>query len=354
MKFNKLFLAFAGAVLMASCSSDDDSTSEAPSGQYENGFFVLNQGNYGAANSNISFISNDLLTKENNIFSSINPTITMGDTGQDVGFYEDFAFIVLNGSNSIQVVNRFTFEHVATISSGLNNPRYIAFANGKGYVTNWGNATNPADDFVAVLDLASYSVISSISVVEGPERIIEENNKLYVAHHGGYGYGNSVSVIALPSNTVTSILVGDVPNSLEIENGVLYVLCSGKEAWSGAESNGSLKQIDLGSNAVVSYNFPLGEHPSNLVIENNKIFYTVNSNIYTKGLQEALPTTPLFSTTAQGVYGVYCFAIGDDQVYVGDAMDYNSNGKIYIYSMNGSLVKEHTVGVIPAGIYFNE
>lgn len=356
MKFCKLFLvALTGAVFFVSCNSDDDNAPELPLGAYDNGFLVLNQGNFGSSNSNVSYISNDFATHQNGIFNIVNPTITMGDTGQDIGFNEDLAFIVLNVSNSIQVVNRYTFEHVATINTGLSNPRYIAFANGKGYVTNWGNATVATDDFVAVLDLTSYAVTATIPVVEGPERIIEANNILYVAHHGGYGYGNSVSVISTSSNTVTSTIpVADVPNSLDVEDGFLYVLCGGKEAWTNDETAGALYQINLNGNQATTYNFPAGNHPANLVIEDNKIYYTVDSDIFMKTINAELPTQPLFSTTAQGVYGVYSFAVENNKIYVGDAGDYSSNGKVYVYSMTGSMQSQFTVGVIPAGIYFND
>lgn len=356
MKFSKLFLvALTGAVFFVSCNSDDDNAPQLPLGAYDNGFLVLNQGNFGSSNSDVSFISNDFNTQQNNIFSTVNPSTTMGDTGQDIGFHDNLAFIVMNNSSSIQVVNRYTFESVATITTGLSNPRYIAFANGKGYVTNWGNATVATDDFVAVLDLTSYTVTSTIPVVEGPERIIEEDNKLYVAHAGGYGYGNSVSVISASSNTVTSTIpVGDVPNSLEIENGTLYVLCAGNPTYSGAETIGSLHQISLTGTQATSYNFAMGDHPSNLVIEDNKIYYTVDSDIFVKSTSATLPTQPLFSTTTQGVYGVYSFAVENNKIFVGDAGDYNSNGKVYIYSLTGSLEKEYSVGVIPAGFYFND
>ncbi len=355
MKYTKLLLiALAGSIFFASCNSDDDSQGT-PLGNYDNGVLILNQGNFGAGNSNVSFISEDFVTQDNNIFASVNPGQTMGDTGQDIGFNGDLAFIVLNYSAKIEVVNRYTFESVATIEDGLENPRYIAFANGKGYVTNWGDGGNTSDDYVAVIDLTSYTVTSTIPVVEGPERIIEENNKLYVAHAGGYGYGSSVTVINAATNTVASTIeVDDVPNSLEIENGVLYVLSGGKPSWTEDETIGSLKQINLNNNNVVTYNFAAGEHPSNLVIENNKIYYTVDSDIYTKNLNAPLPSEPLFSTTSQGVYGVYSFAVENNKIFVGDAVDYNSNGKVYIYSLTGALEHDYTVGVIPAGFYFND
>jgi hypothetical protein len=357
MKFSKLvFVAFVSSVFLISCSDNDDSN-ETPLGSYDNGVLILNQGGFGNGNASISYLSDDFVTQQNDIFSLVNPTITLGDTAQDIGLYQDLAFVVLNYSNKIEVVNRYTMAHVATISSGLNNPRYIAFSNGKGFVTNWGDGGSASDDYVAVLDLSSYAVSSTILVAEGPERIIENNNKLYVAHAGGYNYGNTISVINGATNTLsTTINVGDVPNSLEVENGSLYVICGGNPSYAPTETAGSLVKINLSNNTVSNtINFPAATHPSNIAIEDNKVFYTIDDAIFSKALNETtLPSTPLFTTTAQGVYGVYSFAVENDKIYVGDAGDYSSNGKVYVYSSTGTLENQYTVGVIPAGFYFND
>lgn len=357
MKLHKLLLtAILGSFLFVSCSSDDNNDSK-PSGAYDNGVIVLNQGNFLKGNASISFLSNSFVT-ENNIFSTVNNGAVLGDTGQDIGFNGDLAYIVLNVSNKIEIVNRYTFAKVATISNGLDNPRYIAFHNGKAYVTNWGDGNIKTDDYIAIVDLKTNTVTGTIPVVEGPEKIIEENGKLYVAHAGGFGYGNTITVIKTANNTIeTTIAVGDVPNSIETENGKLYVLTSGKSEFSGSESAGKFHIITLNDNKVTkTLDFTGLTHPSNLVIEDNKIYYTLNNDVYTMTLTPtALPVASLFSTTAQGVKnGINCFAVEDSRIYVGDALDFNSNGKVYVYSLQGTLQHSTTVGLIPAGFYFND
>lgn len=357
MKFSKLvFVALLSATFFVSCTNDDNNN-ETPLGTYDNGVLILNQGNFGQGNATISYLSNDFVTQQNDIFHLINPTITLGDTAQDIGLYQDLAFIVLNVSNKIEVVNRYSMVHVATISTGLDNPRYITFSNGKGFVTNWGDGTNPNDDYVAVLNLSTYAVSSTIAVAEGPDRIIENDNKLYVAHSGGYNYGNTISIINATTNAfVTSITVGDVPNSLAIEGNSLYVICGGDPSYAPTETAGSFVKINLSNNTVSStINFPAATHPSNLVVNDNDVFYTVDDSIFKSIISATtVPTTALFSTTSQGVYGVYSFAVKNNKIYVGDAVDYNSNGKVYIYSATGTLEHDYTVGIIPAGFYFNE
>ncbi len=362
MNCSKLFLALTiGSLFFVSCSNDDAPTPEVPLGTYDNGVLVLNQGGFGHGDATVSYISSNFLVQQNDIFSIVNPSITLGDTGQDIGLNNEFAYIVVNVSNKIQIVNRYTMQNITSITEGLKNPRYIAFANGKGYVTNWGDGGNPDDDYVAVIDLSSNTVTSKIPVLEGPDRIIENDGKLYVAQTGGWGYGTKVTVIDAATNKVTStIAVGDVPDSMQIENGNLWVACTGNPSYASApavQSAGSLVKVSLATNQVLTtYAYTeVTKHLSNLVISGSDAYFTVDSGIYKFALSgTTLPEIQLFSTLDQGVYGVYSFAINNNNIYVGDAGNYSNSGKVYVYSMTGTLNKTYSVGVVPAGFYFNE
>jgi YVTN family beta-propeller protein len=354
MKLHKLILtAIAGSLLFVSCS-DDDNQGSGVTGPFNDGVLILNQGGYQAGNAEVSFLS-DEMQLQNNIFSGMNWGAALGDTGQDIGFNGNNAYIVVNNSQKIEVVDRVYFRYITTITQGLNNPRYIAFSGNKAYVTNWGSGVSTTDDFVAVIDLATNTVTSTIPVAEGPERIIEENGKLYVAHYGGFGYGNTVTVINSATNAVeTSINVGDVPNSLEAVNGKLYVLSGGKGIWSGSETFGKLHVINLSNNTVDHLIDFADVHPSNLDIEGSSLYYTVDSDIFKINIDAtALPAEPLFTTTDQGAYGVYSFAVRNGHIYLGDAGDYNSAGKIYVHNLDGQHHHTFTVGVVPSGFYFN-
>lgn len=358
MNFKKLtLLTLTLGIFFQSCQSDDEVINNLPLGDYENGMLILNQGNFGAGNSSISYFSYDFEVFQANAFQAVNPAISLGDTGQDIGFYEDKAFVVLNNSDKIEIINRYTLEHITTISTGLNNPRYITFAQGKAFVTNWGSGMNPDDDFVAVYNLNDYSLNANIPVVEGPERILTHNNRIYVAHEGGFNFNNKITKLNAANNQIEDVIeVGDVPKSLQVYNNQIYVLCGGIPSWAQNidETGGSFYQINENNEANEVLTFATNEHPTNLIQENNQFYYTINAEVFQLNAgATTLPSTPIFETTAQGVYGIYSFAVKNGFIYVGDAADYNSNGKILIYQSNGTLVQEKTVGVMPAGFYFN-
>jgi hypothetical protein len=357
MKNLKLFVSvILTSLFISSCSDDETGTLDNPTlGAYENGILIANEGNFGTDNSSISYFSGNLETFQLNAFTAANPGEILGNTCQSINFFEDKAYVILNGSNKIKVLNRYTLKLLGTISIGLNNPRYIDFANGKGYVTNWGDGLSSTDDFVAVLNLSSNTITSSISVVEGPEKLIVENNKIYVAHQGAFGVNNKISIINSTSNTVESTLtVGDLPQSLEIKAGFLYVLCSGKPAYTNSETGGKIYKINLANDTENTLTFPATSHPANLDIDNGNIYYTLGNKVFKIAENNfALPTTEIFNTTAQSINSFYGFAAKNDKIYIADAKDNNSAGTIAVYNVTGTLLTQKTVSVSPNGFYFN-
>ncbi len=356
-KFRK-FLSFGlalSALFLASCSSDDDDTQPTPDeAAFQHGIFILNEGNFGAGNASVDFLSNEGVVTHD-IFSLINNE-PLGDVAQSIYMDGDYAFIVLNGSAKVEVVNRYSFEKLGTVSTGLVNPRYMTILNGKGYVTNWGDPTDPSDDFVAVINLSNFTVSSTIPVAEGPEQIVSVNNLLYVAHMGGWNFGNTISVINPGTNSVSSsIQTGDVPKSLIASNDFLYVLCSGKPAWSGDETVGSMILFDTNTNLQIStVQFPLGVHPTKLVTDGNMLYYTEADIVKAVDMLDISNSTTLFSTSSQGVFGAYGMAVSNGKVYIGDAGDYTSDGKVLIYTTTGNLIGTHTAGLLPNNFGFND
>lgn len=353
MKLNKLLvLTFAIGLFFTSCSNDDDNTPILPKGDYENGILISHEGNFGQGNASVSFVSFDLNTVENDVFNNVNGEL-LGDTAQSIAFNGDLAYIVLNVSNKIEIVNRYTFESVATINTGLNNPRFIAFFNGKGYVTNWGDGSNAADDYVAIIDLATNTLeTSTISVEEGPEEIIASGSSIYVAHQGGFGQNNKVSVINGATNTVsTTITVGDVPNSLQLDNsGNLWVLCGGTPAWTGSETGGQLFKVNTTDNTSISMDFAETEHPNFLAFENGNLYFYLGGNVH-----KMVSTSSTLPTSAE-ITGLsfYNMTVNNGILYGTDAKDFTSEGSLTSFDLSTNTeINSATVNIIPGGIYFN-
>ncbi len=351
MKIRNVFLSLLIIGLSWSCTNDDDEVQE-PLGDYENGILVSNEGPFSNGSGTVSFISDDLSVVENGIFKKTNDE-DLGNIVQSIGFTDDEAFVIANVSNKINVVNRYTFEKIASITEGLNNPRYFIAANGKGYVTNWGDTADDSDDFVAIINLQNYTVEGTISVVLGPEAILAKDNTVYVAHQGAWGQNNKVSVINTTSNEVEKTLtVGDVPNSMQLDgSGNLWVLASGKPSYTDDETAGVLSKINTATNVVdTNFQFETTQHPGGLNLDGGELYYKLGDKVYKQNMSA---TSLNLDVALEGV-SFYTMVVNQGRLYGTDAGDYASNGTLTVYDLNTKLAIETlTVGIIPGGIYFN-
>ncbi|QYA26785.1 YncE family protein [Gramella sp. MT6] len=356
MNYKHLLLLFFIALLFNSCENDDCCAPVPETdAQFQSGIFVLNEGNFGSANASVNFINEENEENSAQIFNNING-FDLGDTAQSMEMHDVLAIIVVNVSNKIEIVNRFTFESLGTINTNLMNPRFAEVIGDKLFVTNWGDGGNPDDDFVAVFNLVNFSFIETIPVAEGPENLISVNNALYVAHKGGFSFNNIVSVIDSESNVVVKeIEVGDVPNSMVVQGNDLWVLASGKPSYADVETAGELSRIELATNEVVEFSeFPESSiHPENLQLSGNSAYFTIGKSVYQYDLGEELPESAEYSLDEVAV--LYGFEIHDNKIYVASPRaDFTGDGDLYIYDLgDGSLLDQYSAGINPNGIYFN-
>ena len=318
---------------------------------YQSGILIANEGNTQAGT--VSFVKDisPTPTVTNGIYNAVNSE-NAGMKVQSIGFYTNKAYIIAAGSNQITVVDRYSFLKETTITTGLNNPRYMTVIGSKAYITNWGNTASPTDDFVAILDLNSNTVTGTITVGEGPEQILAKGNKLYISHTGGTNFNNIVSIVDITNtSTVNTLTVGDVPNDMIFDALFnIWVVCEGKPASSGAETPGKLVRINTVDDSILTtLDFTGNTHPSGVAYDASQLYYHVNGSIFKMQENETtLPTTPVITSAA------YSMVAKDGKLYVGDAGNGTSDGTFKIYKLtDNSLENSVTVGVNPGAIYFN-
>jgi hypothetical protein len=339
------FLVIAiSALVIISCSSDDDNPQPViPDGDYFNGVLILNEG--GRAGGSVSFLGADQQEVVNDIFADANDGEGPGLFLQSIFFDDEKAYIISNGSNIISVVNRYTFELLGTVDSGLSVPRYGTVLNGKAYVTNLAEFNTDQDDYVAIVDLETLEIEETVIVGGAAEYIVSSSGEIYI-QNASFGNGNTISKLNPMSNTITETLeVGEGLNSMRAYNQKLYTL----------DSEG-VKQIDLATFTVeTEINKPEAlSSVSNLRIENDQLYYTSGTSAFTTSISSSeLSSEAIFDYGSDSVFGsFYGFEVNEGQIYVGDAGGFTSNGSLFIYSSEGQFVKEFSVGLAPNSFYF--
>ncbi|WP_264553631.1 YncE family protein [Flavobacterium sp. N2038] len=341
MKFKNLYLGIiASAFLFASCSNDDENN-DVPLGAYDNGVLILNEGNFKDVNASVSYLSNDLATFQNDIFKVVNAPTILGDVAQSLSFSNEKAFIVVNNSNEVEVVNRYTFKSLGTITEKLENPRYSVVLNDKLYVTN---AISKA---VTIYDAKTYAYVASIPLNKTAEKIVAANGKLYVTN-ASYGFGSEVTVINPATNTVTKTLtLENGINSIEANNGNVYVLA-------GNDTKSKLFKIDTATDTATSIESTTVKGALNMDIDGDKIYYTQGTGVYAIGLTAtSFSDKALFSVTDNSWSTFYGFGVIDGKIYSGDANAFTKDGTVTVYTSTGTVLKTLTVGLGPNGFYSN-
>ncbi|MEJ6749487.1 MAG: YncE family protein, partial [Flavobacteriales bacterium] len=134
-QFTKIGMIALSITIFTSCEQDTNDVFISE-GNYENGYFVTNEGNFDSGNGSISFVSNEG-NVEDDVFASVN-SVPLGDVVQSMTIIGENAYIIVNGSAKIEVASLDSMINLATIT-GLTSPRYIAsVSENKAYVTDWG------------------------------------------------------------------------------------------------------------------------------------------------------------------------------------------------------------------------
>lgn len=343
LRYALLVCTVAVAAFIGGCTDDTPVTPAPPTGVA--GVFVLNEGNFQRANASLSLYLPAADSIYNDVFRSVNGR-ELGDTGNSITLHDGRAYIVVNGSNRIEVIDIATRVRVHAIECSAGaSPRHIAFdEKGVGYITNLYANT------VSIYDAATRTITGEVAVGANPEGLLVARGHVLVAN-SGFGNGRSLSVISTATRTlVGSIPVGDNPQTLvALDASTALVLCTGAyNDWQDPNDDtpGMLYWIDLADRHVKD-SLVIGGHPQRLALDARGNAYTVAEDGITRIDLATKQITPRF--IAGAFYGL-ATASSLGHIYVTEPLDYVQPGRFVIYSENGVRIAAHDAGIIPGAI----
>jgi len=323
------------------------------------GVYIVNEGNFMYGNSSLSFYDPEAKRVYNDVFQARN-SAPLGDVAQSIAIWNQMAFVVVNNSGKIYVVDSRTAEFKGSIS-GLSSPRYVHVVDPKkAYVTDLYSRK------ITIFNPQTFQITGKIAVnnsksefsQHSTEQMLQYKNLTFV---NCWSYDNKLLVInSTTDQLVDSIEVFKQPNSMVIDKyNKIWVLTDGGFEGSpyGYEQPGLLK-IDAETQEIErSFRFALGEHPLKLCINstNDTIFY-LNKHVWRMPVTDKrIPDQPFITSEYTSLYGGF-YSLGIDpmnsEIYVGDAIDHRQNGIIHRYSPSGKLIDEFKVGITPGNFGF--
>lgn len=348
MKISKSLIYAAAAMAVFSCNSNDDDP-VMPKGAYENGILISNEGNFGKPNASVSFTDAGLQNVTEDIFSTNNGGAPLGDVLQSISFSGGNAYLVMNASNKIEMVDRYTFKKKATITSNLSSPRYMAFSGNYSYVTN--------NDFFKTKNVAIYSkdnnFIKSINFDRYAEKITEAGGYIYVQTDGvtyddayqELPTGHNISRINASTNNLDKPITltdSGIIRDMLSANGIVYVLSSDKTGTNLYKINGTTANTEK-----VALNNITGA--TKMALDNGRLYFLTSGGKVFSMPANGTATDKSFDFSAGYAYG---FNVIDGNVYIADS-DFVNPSKISVYSTSGALIKSFKGGMGTNGFYKN-
>ena len=348
MKLNKLLQIIFGFILLFSISCTSDYEEIVPEITYGNGLFITNEGNFGKPNAEVTFITKDLSLMQNDIYKAKNNE-NLGDVLQSMVVNGDKAYLLLNNSNKITIVDRITFKKTGEITAQLNTPRYMAIANGNLYVSNdkYGAAK-----FVNVYKLSDNSFVKKIDFASTStvENVVEAGGNIFV-QNASYGFGNTITKINTTSNTIEGAAIpvpnGDISKTIS-SNGNVYTIA-------GTSTDSYIYQISAAGSITKTTTLTGLPNGRNLQVDGGKYYFSSTNKIYSMDMNSTTtPTTALITAVDGGAnFTVYGFTVLDGRIFVSDVKGFTAPSEMTVYNTSGAVISKFTAGIGATSVYKN-
>ncbi|MBT1709896.1 hypothetical protein KK062_16745 [Fulvivirgaceae bacterium PWU5] len=353
MKSYVWLLAFSAILVFQRCSDDDGGKTAS---SVVTGVLVANEGNFLAANASVTYYNPEKDSSAQNIFRNAAGDFA-GDVLQSITLDGDRAYLVLNGSNTIEVANSTTFAREKTVAEPiLDKPQYVSIINDKAYISVWGpydadyNLTSSA---IVVADAKTMTITDTIPTRPGVGELFYAGGYLF-ASINNFGAAHVVSIIDPSKNEVIrDIAVTPGPAGMVLDaNNRVWVICRG--AYDAEESY--LESFDVKNTVQVQIHLDFRAGADLAVSPDGKTLYlTGGNNIYSMPVDsKEAPAAPLF--TAEDVTDLYSFGVNPENgdFYVGDARLFSASGEVYVYASDGTAKTSFATGVGPTQFIFKK
>lgn len=355
----KLFLlsALAVAMLMTACTKDEEVKQDNKPATTSATAYLINQGNWGSNEAEISSFDPAVGTMTNNFFQAKNNR-ALGDLAQDILQYGSKVYVTVSGSGTIEVLDAKTGVSSKKIEMGDRYPRYMAAEGGKLYVSCYYPAS------VVRIDTATLETEATCTLGENyPEGICIVGENLYVCNsygmttQGGYVYDSTLSVVSLATFTETSrLVIGVNPNIVKVlGDGRLAVACYGNYY----DAPAGVALVNVTNSTIV---FAEGS-VSDIDVYNGSIYILAqvwaSDYSYSYGAAYRMDANTLARTEIlQSAMGDMVSPNGisvnpaNGDIFISDAQGYQANGDLYCFGQDGSQKWKSEVTMIPTHVCF--
>ncbi len=310
---------------------------------------VLCEGNFLWNNASVDLYLPDSQKVYNNVFESANGN-DLGDVLQSALYHQGKLNLVVNNSGKIVQVNPKTFKLIQS-KSGFSSPRYMIAAGDKFLISD---IKSP---YITLLDTQSLQKVGEIQI---PDQIVAGESywseTMTVVDSFVFVAIESGKLMVINTKSKSRVLI-------EAGKGATQ-LCSDaqKRVWLLCSQNGQsvLYQYN-GVTLNQEQQIPIFPNLSNasatrmsLPVLGDNLYLLVNGKIATIPISSQMDPQQIRFVEISGLKNAYALNVNpfNGDIYVGDAVDYVSNGKVIVLNYAGILKHQFNSGVIPTDFVF--
>ncbi len=351
------YITVAFALLLSSCMRWEYGEQE-QFNMLGEGVFITNEGNFTYGGASLSYYQPQTQHLENEVFYRAN-AMKLGDVAQSMVVRNGVGWVVVNNSHVLFAIDVETFREVGRITD-LPSPRYICFASDdKAYISQIDS------DRIIIVNPKTFEITGEIVCpmstpyrTGSTEQMVIVGDYLFVTC---WSYQKRILKIDTRTDEVVDYVdIGVQPKSIVADkNGKLWVVSDG-----GYEGNVigyeavTLFCVDP-TTLAVERRFELGLNGSGnatrtasrlKINDEGDTLYWIDGGVWRMAIDaEHLPVEPFIAPIVGASRSLY-YALGvapdTEEIYVGDALDYQQRSVIYRYSAEGKLLDTFTAGVI--------
>ncbi|KAB1065167.1 hypothetical protein [Salibacter halophilus] len=333
---NNWFL-IAFILLLVSCDKDEDfgpqgNDNDQNQNRAENrAVFVLNEGNFQAANASIDEYDLEKEVIDNQIFQDVNEE-NLGDVGQSLFITHDTLGIIMNNSSKIVLMNINSREKLSEIKIDQSYPRYAEHLSGSEWLVS-----DIYRDKLYIVNIRTGDY-SSVACSGWTETLIKSADEQFIFIHNKTS--NNVDRFEIETKTISQSInsTNNVSSIVKADDRICAITKIG------------IQEIYPQQQNITSFPDTLSTLRSSYSESTNQIILLSN-NVYSYGLINDRFDTLISSS--RNFYGLQADSINGD-IYLTDAKDYSQSGELLRYSKTGELLDIVTTGVIPQHIEIAE
>jgi len=299
---------------------------------------ILNEGNFMFSNGSVSVLNNITGEVANQVYRAAN-NVPIGDVPQSMLIHDSLAFIIVNNSGKIEVVDKTNFVSIKTIT-GLTSPRFMAIVN-QNPLTGW--VTDLYANKIWKVDLEQGYITGNIPLNGWGENILIHTTDAYVLNKTD----SVIHVLDLATESVkqTYDLGNGIVDFKKMNENELVVI-----------SVGGMYKIDMTQSKVDTlYTFPVLRNPTRLAVDTTEqIVYFLEMDVFSVDLKPAEFNIYVFQAKPPSA-NLYGMEVNSQNgfVYLTNSKDYVQNGEVLVLDRAGNEVGKYVVGINPQFILFD-